>query len=398
MGKVYVRRGRVQPIVYRHPWLFSGSVERVEGDVAPGDAVDVLDPKGRFLGRGFYSDASQIRVRLFAFEPGVEPDHAFFRDRLARAAAFRRDALGLPAPGRTDAFRLVHSEADGLPGLVVDRYGDVLVVQISHVALERRKDVLLAALAEVFGPLAVLQRDDPHFRALEGLEPVDAYLSPEGGGADEVEVMELGVRYRVDLRAGQKTGLYFDQRTNRALAATLAGGRRVLDLFSYTGAFALAVAREGGSAGVVAVESSPAAVERGRANARANGFAGIEFVREDAYKYLGALRAGGGAFGMIVLDPPAYAPSSRYLDQGLRKYFDLNSLALSVLSPGGILVTCSCSGAVSEDDFEGALSTASVKAGRAVRVFHRGGQASDHPVSPHCPEGRYLKAFFCQVE
>ncbi len=392
---VTVKKGRVQPIAFRHPWLFAGSIERVEGEPAAGDVVDVLDPGGRFLGRGFFSPSSTIRVRLFAFERDAQADQTFFERRLEAAARFRRDVIGLPAPRRTDAFRLVHSEADGLPGLVVEAYGDVLVVQLSHVALERRRDVLLAAIERVFGDRPVYERDDPHVRKLEGLPPVQGWI--RGRGADTIDVRENGHLFRVDLAAGQKTGFFCDQRDNRAMAAGLAAGRRTLDAFCYTGAFAMNLARPGEARSVVAIESSARAIERARENAAANEIEGIEFLEVDAYKFLGALGSG-DRFDLVVLDPPAYAPNRGAKKKALQKYLELNRLALSALEPGGILVTCSCSGAVTEEEFEGVLRGAAVRAERRVRVFWRGGQAPDHPVDPACPEGRYLKALFCQAE
>jgi 23S rRNA (cytosine1962-C5)-methyltransferase len=391
---VTIQRGRVKPIAYRHPWVFAASIDRVDGDPQDGDVVDVRDPGGRFLARGFWSGKSQLRVRLFAWEPGVEPDAAWLRGRVAAAVALRREKLGLPEPGRTTACRLVHSEGDGIPGLVVDRFGDVLALQISTAGLERRRAAVLDALEAEVAPRAIVASDDEDVRKKEGLAPVERAQRgavPEG----PVEVLEAGLAFEVDLRAGQKTGFFCDQRENRAAAAALARGRRVLDAFSYTGAFAIHCAR-GGAAAVTAVESSAAAVEAARRNAARNGVA-PELVQGDVFRFLGEARRKGIVWDLVILDPPKYAVSRHALGAALQKYKELVALGVRATAAGGTLVACSCSGLVDEASFDAVLREAAVETRRDLRIFRRGGQAADHPVAITCPESRYLQAVFCHV-
>lgn len=390
---VTVKRGRVKPLVYRHPWVFSASIERTDGEPADGDVVEVRDPGGRFLASGFWNGRSQLRVRCFAWDPGVEPDAAFFRDRIAAAARFRRETLGLPDE-QTTAFRVIHSEADRLPGLVADRFGDVLAIQISTAGLERRRALVLDALEAELSPRAIVEIDDPDARAKEGLPAVERLQRGALAGGP-VAIRENGLEFEVDLAGGQKTGFFCDQRENRAAAAALARGRRVLDAFSYTGAFAIACARAG-AIEVTAVESSSAAVEAARRNGARNGVA-PDFRHEDVYKFLGEARRVGRGFDMVILDPPKYATSRHTLEQALQKYKELVALGARATAPGGILVACSCSGLVDEATFEAVLREAAMETRRDLRIFRRGTQAPDHPVAVTCPESRYLQAVFCHV-
>lgn len=391
---VTIQRGRVKPLAYRHPWVFAASIERVDGDPQDGDVVEVRDPGGRFLATGFWSGRSQLRVRCFAWEPGAEPDAAWLRGRIAAAAAFRREKLGLPEAGRTTAFRVVHSEADGLPGLVVDRFGDFLAIQISTAGLERRREALLDALEAELAPRGIVETDDEEIRRKEGLAPV---ARAQRGAAPEapIEILESGLAFEVDLRAGQKTGFFCDQRENRAAAAGLARGRRALDAFSYTGAFAIACAKAG-AAEVVAVESSAAAIEAARRNATRNAVS-LELRQEDVYRFLGEARRAGRSWDLVILDPPKYAVSRHALAPALQKYKELVALGVRATAPGGTLVACSCSGLVDEPTFDAVLREAAVETRRDLRIFRRGGQAPDHPVAITCPEGRYLQAVFCHV-
>ncbi len=392
---VTVKRGRIKPLVYRHPWVFSASIDRVEGDPADGDVVEVRDPSGRFLASGFWSGKSQIRVRLFAWEPGVEPDLDFLRARVRAAAEFRRDWLGLPS-AETTAFRVVHSEGDALPGLIVDRYGDALAIQVCTAGIERRRAALIDALVAELAPRAIVELDDDEARRKEGLGPVDPI---QWGAAPKapVEALERGLSFEVDLSAGQKTGFFADQRENRAAAAALARGRRVFDGFSYTGAFAIACARAG-AAEALAVESSPRAVEAARRNVERNGVADrVEVLQADVYKVLGEARRAGRTWDLVILDPPKYAVSRPALPAALQKYKELVALGLRATAPGGVLVACTCSGLIDEPMFDAVLREAALEARRDFRVFRRGGQAPDHPVAIGCPESRYLQAVFGHV-
>jgi 23S rRNA (cytosine1962-C5)-methyltransferase len=391
---VTIARGKIQPLIYRHPWVYSNSIERIDGAPADGDVVDVRAPDGRFLGRGFFSGRSQLRVRVFAWNQGVEADAAWFRERVAAAARYRREVLGLPS-AETTAFRAIHADADALPGVVADMFWDVISLQISTVGVDRRRDLLLDALEAEWKPRAIVENDDEAMRDKEGLggvEPVQRGTLPDGG---KVEILESGVRYEVDLRGGQKTGFFCDQRDNRAVAARFAKGRRVLDAFSYTGGFAISCARAG-AASVDAIESSGPAVELAKRNAERNG-ATVNFIHHDVFKTLGAARREGKKWDLVVLDPPKYARSRNDLDKALQKYAELIALGINVTAAGGVLVACTCSGLVDVDTFDAVLREAARETHRALRIIERRGQAPDHPVSITAPESRYLQAVFSHV-
>jgi len=304
--------------------------------------------------------------------------------------------LGLPGEA-SDAFRIVHAEADGLPGLVADCYAGTVVLQASAAWIERRKEALLKALDAALAPRAILQADDPEFRAREGLEPCQGWLRGAPPPDGRVVIREHGASFEVVLGASQKTGFYLDQRENRRLAASLARGRYVLDGFTYTGAFAVACARAGAEH-VLGVDSSGPALEVARSNAARNAVGErVEFIEADAYRLLGEARRQGRTFGLVILDPPKYAASRATVPQALQKLKELVALGIRVTSPGGILVACSCSGLVDSGAFDTVLREAAMETRRTLRVFHRGGQAPDHPYSIACPESRYLQAVFCHV-
>jgi 23S rRNA (cytosine1962-C5)-methyltransferase len=392
---IVLRRGKIQPLLYRHPWVFAASIERVDGAPADGDVVDVRAPDGRFLGRGFFSGRSQLRVRVFAWREGADADAAFFREKVQAAARYRREWLGLPG-AETTAFRAIHGEADGLPGVVADVFGDHLVVQVASAGVDRRRDLLLDALEAEWKPRAILESDDEATRAKEGLGPVARVQrgTPVEGGV--VRVRENGLFFEVDLGAGQKTGFFCDQRENRAAAARLARGRRVMDAFSYTGGFAIACAKAG-AASVEAVESSLPAVATARGNAEANGVE-VTFTGGDVFKVLGAARRDGRAWDLVILDPPKYARAKKDLENAWKKYVELVSLGIGVTAPGGALVACTCSGNVDPSMWENVLLEAARQTRRDLRVIEWRGQAACHPVSVTAPESRYLQAVFCHVQ
>lgn len=394
MTTVYIKHGHVKPLLYRHPWVFASSVDRIEGEPLSGSVVDVRAPDGRFLARGFYSAESGLRVRSFAYSEGVEPDADWIDERIRAAVAYRSDVLGLPSEG-TDVYRLVHGDADRLPGLVADRLGDVVALQITTAGLEARRQGVLDAIERHVAPRAIIECPDMGTRAKEGLGPVDRLQRgqvPEGGRA---RVREHGLVYEVDLVGSQKTGFFCDHRETRALVRRMAPGRRVLDAFCYTGAFALNAARAGAER-VEAVDSSEKALALARRNAELNGLV-VGFTRGDVYKLLAEWRAEGRCFDLVVLDPPKYARSRRDVGKALKKYRELFSLGASVTSPSGLLLACSCSGLLDDAAFEGVLREVPRTAGRDLRIVWRGGQAPDHPVTVTCPEGRYLRAYVCHV-
>jgi len=388
MSAVILKKGHIKPLLHRHPWVYASSISRIEGDPQDGDELDVRGPDGRFLARGFYSGHSQLRVRVYAFEQRVALDAALIEQRIAEAQRFRQQVLGLPDE-RTDAYRVVHGDADRLPGLVIDRFADRVSLQISSVGFERRREAVLAAIEKVLAPTSVHESADPTTREKEGLPPL---VESEPA---QVEIQERGLKFSVRLGEGQKTGFYCDQRENRALVEKLASGRRVLDGFCYTGGFALSAAR-GGAHDVTAIDSSKVAIELASKQAQTNGQT-VDFIRGDLFKLVGQYRREGRIFDLVLLDPPAYAPNQQSLRKALQKYKELFRLGIQVTAPGGVLLACSCSGAVGDVEFERVLAEAAREAKRSLRVFRRGEQAPDHPVAISCPEGRYLKAYFCQV-
>lgn len=395
VARVILAPGRDGPVRGRHPWIFSGAIREVRGHVADGDEVVVLDAAGGFLARGLYNGRSQIRVRCYAWDPGEAVDASLLAGRVSRAVAVRRE-LGLLDP--EGASRLVFSEADGLSGLVVDRYRDWLAVQFTSLALWGRREGILEGLREAFPAQGILLRTEKGILEEEGLEISDGVLAgSEPGGP--VEIVENGLRYAVELRTGQKTGYYLDQRDNRARAARYARGRRVADVCCYTGGFTLPLLRAGATS-VTGVDVSASALELARENAARNGMdgPGLAFVKSDAFRWLEAQGEAGERYGMVVLDPPRMARSERGVKGALRGYHRLNAAAAGVLEPGGILVTCSCTGRISRDRFVAMLSEVEGETGRRIRILELHGQPPDHPVAPTCPETAYLKCVVASVE
>jgi 23S rRNA (cytosine1962-C5)-methyltransferase len=388
-GPVLVLKpGRERSLLRLHPWVYSGAIDHAEGNPAPGATVAIRSSNGAFLAWGACSPASQIRARVWSFDESERPDEAMVRARIAAAVA-RRASL---AAG-TSALRLVHAESDGLPGLVADRYGETLVVQITTAGAERWLKVMVEALREASGCSQVYERSDVEARALEGLEARVGPMAGSGSAAQStVEITENGLRYMVDLRTGQKTGFYLDQRDNRAAIGAVARGRVVLNCFSYTGAFTLS-ALAGGAASVLSVDSSAAAIALARRNLELNGLdaARSQWSEADVFARLRELRRDGCRFDLIVLDPPKFAPTSRDAERASRAYKDINLNALRLLRPGGILATFSCSSGVTADLFQKIVAGAAADAGVSCRLERRFQAAPDHPVLLEFPEGEYLK-------
>lgn len=391
--QVYLKPGRARPLFGRHPWVFSGAIARVAGEPADGEEVGIYTHEGTFIAWGLFNARSQIRVRLYSWEPEQRLDAPFWRQRLAAAIQLRHQVLGLGDP--EGACRLVFSEGDGLSGLIVDRYAHWLAVQFTSLALAQRRDLIVDELVRQLAPRGIYLRTERGIGADEGLDLADAPLWGEVPEAP-VTIVENGLAFEVDVRTGQKTGFYLDQRENRRAAARYATGRRALDLCCYTGAFALALAR-GGATEVLGVDVSETALEAARRNAARNGVKNARFEAGDAFQTLERLGAEGERFDLVVLDPPRFARSRRGLDQALRGYSALNELAVRVLAPHGILVTCSCSGRVSRDAFASVLAGVAERTGRPIQFLEQRGQAPDHPISAACPETGYLKCFICRV-
>jgi 23S rRNA (cytosine1962-C5)-methyltransferase len=385
---IHLKAGREKSLRRRHPWIFSGAVERVTEQPKAGDTVEVRDTSGKTWARAAYSPSSQIRARVWTFDPAEEVDAAFFRNRIMRALAVRES---LPAAKHSNALRLMHAESDGLPGLVVDRYADVLVAQFLAAGVERWRDPILDALAELTGCEAIYERSDAETRKLEGLEPRSGFVRGNRA-ASRCPIIEYGLNFRVDVEQGQKTGFFLDQRENRQRVRALAAGRDVLDGFCYTGGFAIN-ALAGGAKRVLAIESSAPSLEVARENLAANAVdaSKAEFVQADAFAHLRTLRDRGAQFDLAVLDPPKFAPTAAQAKNAARAYKDINLLALKLLRPGGLLATFSCSGGVDAALFQSIVAGAALDAGGEAKIVERFSASADHPVALEFPEGEYLK-------
>ena len=384
--------GREKSLLHRHPWVFSGAVATIKGEVTPGATVDVMADDGRFLGRAAASPASQIRARIWSFDPNDKIDAAFFERRVAAAVTWRASQF---SEGNT-AARLVHAESDGLPGIIVDRYGDTLVVQILSAGAEAWRETIFDALAGVTGCAHIFERSDAEVRALEGLPPRSGPV--RGTGSAELVIAEHGIRYAVDVVGGQKTGFYLDQRDNRRRIGELAGGRDVLDCFGYTGGFALNALR-GGARSVLSVDSSGDAVAAATRNAQLNGLddGRGQWVEADVFKHLRLLRDQARQFDLIVLDPPKLAPTAGHVERAARAYKDINLLGCKLLRPGGLLATFSCSGGVGIELFQKIVAGAAVDARIDAQIIGRLGPSADHPVLLSFPEGDYLKGLLVRL-
>jgi 23S rRNA (cytosine1962-C5)-methyltransferase len=385
---IHLKRGRERSVKRQHPWIFSGAIEKVSGKPQRGDTVDVRSASGEVLARAAYSPQSQIRARVWTFDVAQEVDAAFFRQRIMQALALR---AALPAAKRGNAMRLIHAESDGLPGLVVDRYADVLVAQFLAAGVERWRDPILDALAELTGCEAIYERSDAETRKLEGLEPRAGFVRGNRN-ASRCPIIEYGLNFKVDVEQGQKTGFFLDQRENRQRIRELAAGREVLDGFCYTGGFAIN-ALAGGASRVVAIESSAPSLEVARENLVANAVdaSKVEFVAADVFSHLRALRDRGAQFDLAVLDPPKFAPTAAQAKNAARAYKDINLLALKLLRPGGLLATFSCSAGVDAALFQSIVAGAALDAGAQAKMVERFSAAADHPVALAFPEGEYLK-------
>ncbi|RJX20944.1 MAG: class I SAM-dependent rRNA methyltransferase [Ammonifex sp.] len=390
MARVILLPGREKRLLSGHPWVYFTQVGEVEGEFAAGDVLEVCDARGRFLGRGYANPSSQIFARLLTRRRDEAIDREFFRRRLEAAAAYRKKVVK-----DTTAYRLVNAEADFLPALVVDRYGNYLVVQFLALGMERFKQTVIELLIEMFTPEGIYERSDAGVRAREGLQP---FSGPLYGEVPKFTVVsENGVRYRVDLHAGQKTGFFLDQRENRKAVAELAAGARVLDCFCYTGGFAVSTARAGAGS-VLAVDSSGAALELAAQNALLNEVAGRCTFREaNSFDELRGLADSGEQFDLVVLDPPAFTKSKQALAGAVRGYKEINLRALKLLVPGGYLATCSCSYHLGEALFLETIAAAARDARRTLRLVELRRQARDHPVLPEVPETYYLKCGVFQV-
>jgi len=384
---VRLKPGRERSLRHRHPWIFSGAIEAVEGDPASGDTVNVIAADSTVLARAAFSPSSQIRARVWSFDPRTPIDAAFFRQRVDRAVAARAAMQDDLHTG----CRLVHGESDGLPGVIADRYGEVVVVQLSAAGAERWRDAIVDALAAATGAACVYERSDAEVRTLEGLLPRTGVL--RGDLPAPVGFAEDGLLFNVDVVAGQKTGFYLDQRDNRRAVRTLAAGREMLNVFCYTGSFTLA-ALAGGARHVTSLDSSGGALAQASENlARNPALDGdrAEWLEADAFAQLRKFRDAARSFDLIVLDPPKFAPTAAHAERASRAYKDINLWALKLLRPGGLLATFSCSGGIDADLFRKIVAGAALDAGADAAIIGRFGPSADHPVALAFPEGDYLK-------
>lgn len=391
-----IKKGREKPIRNRHPWIFSGAVARVVGQPEPGDIVVVVDKGGDFLARANYNPHSQINGRILTWNPDEPIDDSFWLLKIERALAGRA-ALGLEP--QTTAYRLINAESDGLPGLIVDKYDDYLVMQCLTLGIDGRKQTLINLLADIIKPVGIVERSDANVRRQEGLEAVKGSVWGQAP-PPELLVRENGHEVVVDLLGGHKTGLYLDQRDNRTAVCQpqFVAGKEILNVFSYTGGFALYAATSGAGA-IINIDSSYEALTLAEQNVLRLGKERPldEYIAGDAFEVLRYYRDEGRQFDMVILDPPKFAHSQRDIKQASRGYKDLNWLALRLLRPGGLLATFSCSGRISADLFQKIVFGAAVDAGRDVQIIQQLGQAPDHPILLTFPESAYLKGLLCRV-
>jgi 23S rRNA (cytosine1962-C5)-methyltransferase len=393
LPRVFIKPRRARPFFAGHPWVFVTSISRVEGEPRPGAVVDVFSHEQKFIARGIFNPESAIRVRLFRWSEG-ELDEAFWTELLLSSIRLRTETLRLGS--ESNGYRLVSSEGDGLSGLTVDRYDRWLVAQFTSLALFERRELFMRLLMERTGALGVLARTERVTAEQEGLpHPFEALLGTLP--VEPIELVEHGITYWVDPRSGQKTGFFLDQRDNRRAVASFCQGKRVLDLYCYSGGFGLNARKHGGASSVFGVDSSAIVIEVARHHAEINQIAGVEFEAGDALAVLERLRADGERFGVVICDPPKFARSPKSLEDAIKMYLRLNRAAIEVLEPEGVLVTCSCSGLIDRALFADILGQLAERSGRPIQILEQRGPSADHPVSASCLETDYLKCFICRV-
>jgi 23S rRNA (cytosine1962-C5)-methyltransferase len=392
---VVLKPGREKSPLKKHPWIFSGAVQQVNGNPKDGETVGVYSSSGDFLAWGAFSSQSQIQVRIWDWDIATSIDASFIRNRLSQSIQARTK---MPFYGKTDAYRLVHAESDGLPGLMVDRYGDILVVQLLSCGVEFWKAEVVESLAEITGIKTFYERSDVDVRKLEGLASRSGYL---GGNLVEplIQINEWDSVYQVDIQNGHKTGFYLDQRTNRKVLQDFVNNADVLDCFCYTGGFTVN-ALKGGAKSVVAVDSSAQALELASQNIQINGFdlKRTTFIEGDCFGKLREFRDRNLKFDLIILDPPKFAPTSAQVERASRAYKDINLLGFKLLRPGGFMFTFSCSGGIGQELFQKIVSGAAFDAGVDARIIGMLHQDADHPIALNFPEGQYLKGLILQVQ
>ncbi len=394
MYSIRLKKGKEKAVRQLHPWVFSGAIEAFKGNPLDGEIVRLCDHEEKFMAYGFYNSQSRVAVRLLEWNEEIEIDESWWRNKIKKSVNLRADLL---SSNETDTCRLIFSEADFLPGLIVDKYGDFLSVQLLTSGIENIKDIVLHELQNLLKPAGIFDRSDTSSRSHEGLEGSFGKLY----GVDPPEfvtIKENGIRYDVNIAEGQKSGFYCDQRDNRKLVAQYAKNKRILDCFCYSGGFTLN-ALQGGASEVVSVDSSALALETLKQNIVLNGMEAKQHVaiQSDVNKQLRIFKEQNQKFDFIILDPPKYAPSRAALTKAARAYKDLNRLAMGLLNEDGLLATFSCSGAVDISTFKQILAWAALDAGKEVQFIRQFTQPEDHPIRSSFPEGEYLKGLLCRV-
>ncbi|MDA9555475.1 class I SAM-dependent rRNA methyltransferase [Pelobium sp.] len=393
MDSIILKKGKEKAVLQKHPWVFSGALQQVKGKPKNGDLVKLFAFDNEFLAYGYFNGSSRVAVRLLSWDEEIIPGEQWWRERLRTALATRQTVLN----SSTNACRLVFSEADYLPGLIVDKYDQYLSLQILTSGVENMKPVILDELQKLTGTKGFFDKSDATARAHDGLAATEGLLWGELP-PDFVEVKENGIKYNINIIEGQKSGFYCDQRANRHILASYTKGKKVLDCFSYSGGFTLNALAQG-AASVVSVDSSALAIETLQKNIQLNGFKAAKStaVQNDVNKQLRLFKEQNEQFDVVVLDPPKYAPSRSALDRAARAYKDLNRLGMQVLTKGGLLATFSCSGAVDTETFKQIIAWAALDAGKEVQIIYQFGQPEDHPIRISFPEGEYLKGLLCRV-
>lgn len=399
-----LQSGKSGSLRRRHPWIFAGSVATLKGRARSGDTVIVEDEHGSPMGRAAWSPASKIRARMWTFDTDETIDHAFFKRRIAQAVA-RRAGWSVLRGNQIEPAgeRILHGEADSLPGVIADRYGDTVVLQLTSAGADAWRDAIVAGIVQATHCKQIYERSDSDVRKLEGLEPVTGWIAAKG--LNEApnqafpQIDEHGVNFGVDVAGGHKTGFYLDQRDNRLLLRSLAKGRRVLNCFCYTGGFSLQ-ALAGGAASVISIDSSGPALNQAKANLAMNpqlDASIAEWRDADVFQALRDYHKAGQQFDLIVLDPPKFAPSAAHADQAARAYKDINLFGFKLLAPGGLMMTYSCSGGIGVELFQKIVASTASDAGRDARILRRLMASSDHPVGLAAPEGEYLKGLLVEA-
>ena len=390
-----LKKGREKSLLRKHPWVFSGAIHQTDKNIHSGETVEVLSADNRLLGQGSYSPHSQIRVRMWTFGSDESFNKHFFRDRI-EAAVRQRNNIGIPK--QTNAYRIIAAEADGLPGLIVDRYNDILVCQFLSAGMEFNKSSVIDTLHSLPNVKTIYERSDVEVRNKEGLKPQKGVLLGKEP-ADLVEIEEQGIQFHVDIKNGHKTGFYLDQRDNRLLVQSYSAGKHVLNCFAYTGGFGIA-ALTGGAAHVTNVEDIAGPIELIKKNLELNRIDKQKCtnIKADVFQLLRQYEKEKRTFDLIILDPPKFAESQSHMNQAARGYKDINLLAFKILKPGGLLFTFSCSGLMKMDLFQKIVSDAAIDSGRAAQIIRWLGQSLDHPVKLHIPETSYLKGLCIKLE